>query len=1057
MTTQIRPEQANLTKYWAFGSGTLQLPCGTDFPTGPADGDIFYRTDEDLLYMYDGAGWELNPSAAHSILSALHDDTTPAEVGRGNLMIGVGAAPNTKWTALTDVAVGAYFRSGGVLTEPLWSTLLLPNAATAFRLPVATSANTIGELAAVGADGEFLEGNTGAIPSWNKIIASDVTLPDGIGTPSYDDLDDWFTNTRSAGRITGGVLTPNAAVNGKVDISELEGMIFTADSLGSPLVYFKKAAVANVEPADGAVSWIYYDYTTDGYLTTTTHGDINEYDQFCMGRVWRLGNDVEVQSTGDNLWNEERRVHNRLILKYSNMDRISGAVISKHATALRLAVDAGSWYSANTPFTTELANTFYVWYKDGGPAWIKSAEMTLFSDIFNGDAATTYETYQNGNDLAALTANKYGVYWAFICPEGDLYLVLDIAAYANVGDAQASTVPAALPPYLVDWGRLIGRVICKNAAAALYSVESIFAYPFTLSAATWHPDLGGRSEVDAHPQASITGLTTADSPVFVTAKLSDLTDDYIPYHVDDATGLANGPTKTDVDSAVALKHAAAHVILSASHTDTLADAIVDGDVLIGNVTPLLSRLPIDIPGAGTLHYLGVNNTELRPSYKAASSSPGEAAAILATDASGHLILDQITLTNSFIWKAGAEAQGYLSIYSDATDIGSIFLVGPIAAKKSTATLRAYSPTTYDAETTLSTQSGATDSFILTLVDNDTTTANRRLSLYRAGFAEVWGVEGTGDMSLAGDITMAAGKKLYIDHIGEATGAHNVVFDNTVALPASTLVPDGGIIRCAGAPVVTFDDTNDMLELSGAHLTVANGYALLQSVPFSNNGDEGTLVQGRTGAVALTAMSSIAEDVVVGRAGLVWYTYDGPSGGFVKRMALTAPGVLQVNHIGEYTGAHGVVFDNDITVTAGEAIKLGLGSETYDLNTTPSVFPLGTSEMWWNGTAQGQPGSYGDVLTHRYYTYGANTAFQWWFPYSSGGTHYPDYRPYFRMGNQSGATWGDWMGMVTQSTTGDVVVPGAFGCNGNAAQGKYASGGLLAGVVAALVANGILSN
>lgn len=57
-------------------------------------------------------------------------------------------------------------------------------------------------------------------------------------------------------------------------------------------------------------------------------------------------------------------------------------------------------------------------------------------------------------------------------------------------------------------------------------------------------------------QADITGLTTGSSPVFVTVKLSGLTDDYIPYHVNDATGLANGPTKTNVDSAISLKHAA---------------------------------------------------------------------------------------------------------------------------------------------------------------------------------------------------------------------------------------------------------------------------------------------------------------------------------------------------------------------------------------------------------------------------------------------------------------------------------------------------------------------
>ncbi len=44
-----------------------------------------------------------------------------------------------------------------------------------------------------------------------------------------------------------------------------------------------------------------------------------------------------------------------------------------------------------------------------------------------------------------------------------------------------------------------------------------------------------------------------------------------------------------------------------------------------------------------------------------------------------------------------------------------------------------------------------------------------------------------------------------------------------------------------------------------------------------------------------------------------------------------------------------------------------------------------------------------------------------------------------------------------SVTGALTSSTGFGCNGNAAQTKYASGGTLAGVVAALVANGILSN
>ena len=43
------------------------------------------------------------------------------------------------------------------------------------------------------------------------------------------------------------------------------------------------------------------------------------------------------------------------------------------------------------------------------------------------------------------------------------------------------------------------------------------------------------------------------------------------------------------------------------------------------------------------------------------------------------------------------------------------------------------------------------------------------------------------------------------------------------------------------------------------------------------------------------------------------------------------------------------------------------------------------------------------------------------------------------------------------TGGTLIAAGAFGCNGNAAQTKAVSGGTLAGVIAALVATGILSS
>jgi hypothetical protein len=342
-----------------------------------------------------------------------------------------------------------------------------------------------------------------------------IVIPGGVGSPTYDDMQDFLRMTRSAGRITGGTVTAYLApptADGKVSITAMEGMIFTTNALGGDYIYFKQAAgsVDLTGLADNTVYWIYFDWNGGAprYVATATRSTINEYNQFTVGRVWRSGNSVEVIATGHNLYDKDRRSHNRLILKYGNMDHSSGGVLSQHATALRIQTDAGYWYVANKDFTTPAANTFFVWYRTEGGAWTKSAALTLFSDVFDGGTSKVYEQYQNGTSLGALTANKYGVYWVFLCPEGNLYVVLGTAAYSNIGAAQAAAVPASLPPYCINWARLIGKVICKNTAAALYSVETIFATSFVMSAATDHSSLANLS-ADDHPQYILVAGTRA--------------------------------------------------------------------------------------------------------------------------------------------------------------------------------------------------------------------------------------------------------------------------------------------------------------------------------------------------------------------------------------------------------------------------------------------------------------------------------------------------------------------------------------------------------------------
>jgi len=95
-----------------------------------------------------------------------------------------------------------------------------------------------------------------------------------------------------------------------------------------------------------------------------------------------------------------------------------------------------------------------------------------------------------------------------------------------------------------------GRAILDDAnAAAQIATLGLDADIATLSLpASTTISVAGAALIDdanAAAQATTLGLGTGNSPTFVTAKLSGLTDGYIPYHVADATGLANSVIFTD--------------------------------------------------------------------------------------------------------------------------------------------------------------------------------------------------------------------------------------------------------------------------------------------------------------------------------------------------------------------------------------------------------------------------------------------------------------------------------------------------------------------------------
>jgi hypothetical protein len=173
------------------------------------------------------------------------------------------SAANTP-AGLADVAVGSYLRSGGVSAAPLWSTLKLPNAATAFRLPVATGANTIGELVASGATGEYLAGVTGAIPAWatlNQAAIPELTTASG---PTFAHLH------LTDGPATGGALI--TAAESWIGPSAAAGIYFKGGKIGkgtaTPAAHLEVSGSATeIRVTDTGINWAGYSMSTGGGIS----------------------------------------------------------------------------------------------------------------------------------------------------------------------------------------------------------------------------------------------------------------------------------------------------------------------------------------------------------------------------------------------------------------------------------------------------------------------------------------------------------------------------------------------------------------------------------------------------------------------------------------------------------------------------------------------------------------------------------------------------------------------------------------------------------------------
>jgi hypothetical protein len=320
------------------------------------------------------------------------------------------------------------------------------------------------------------------------LLAAQIT-PEALGTPTLTTDQDWINGTQSGGRISGGVITATSPADGTIAISQLEGFIKITNSGTAVTKFFTFPAQTGIALTDDSINFIFCDYNsgTPRVLVTTDRTTIRTTDQFTIGRAFRSGTAVEVLTSGINLYNRTRLVHERWIDSFGGLSYANGITVS--FTGLKPAISAGTIYAGSNKISISAKDcnaggTFtYYYYNPTTAAWVKVATQTSINN-------TQYNNISTGTGLADLSSSRYGIHWVYICPLGDIYIKYGQGNY-TLTQAQAAVAPITSPNYLSQWCLLAAKVIIQKSDATVYSITSAWSNSFPVQNPGAHNDLAG--------------------------------------------------------------------------------------------------------------------------------------------------------------------------------------------------------------------------------------------------------------------------------------------------------------------------------------------------------------------------------------------------------------------------------------------------------------------------------------------------------------------------------------------------------------------------------------